>query len=123
MSLRRGLSAGLELVVLEKGPKPQSKCAQRGENRYLRCRGDVRTACQVIQSAFPHYLSCSRIQKRFGLKKNDPIPAATMGIITHSNVRISLTQRARKTPQISRTLPKQPEKNKPFLMSVLLERD
>lgn len=46
----------------------------------------------------------------------------TMGIITHLNIRISFMQFHRK-PKSWRTHSKQSKKNKPFLMSVLLERD
>lgn len=68
MPLCRALRSGQELAGPEKSTKtmPANVHTER-KNGYLRCRGNVETACQVIQSAFLHYFSCTTIQKRFGL--------------------------------------------------------
>lgn len=68
MPLCRALRSGQELAGPEKSTKtmPANVHTER-KNGYLRCRGNVETACQVIQSAFLHHFSCTTIQKRFGL--------------------------------------------------------
>jgi len=72
MPLCRGLSAGLELVVLEKSPKTQSKCMRKGKIGTFIAGEMSKQRGRLYNQHFFIILVVLKFRKGLGLKKNHP---------------------------------------------------
>lgn len=79
MPLCRGLSTGLELVVLEKSPKTQSKCTQKGKIGTIVAGEMSKQHARLYNQHFFIILVILEFRKGLGLKKKTHHPSSNNG--------------------------------------------